>query len=144
MDLRSVIQEELQSNPTLEEMPMEGVSIDKEQQSDGKIIRAPTAKTTTAGENNTAEQSDELDFSKSKEFEILGKLDADWRDYMASRWRPALHLRGCRETQHFFDSLVSETSLQSTSSGRPNSPRSRPRVSQRCATWWAASMTTAF
>ncbi len=28
LDLRSVIQEELQSNPTLEEMPMEGVSLD--------------------------------------------------------------------------------------------------------------------
>src|ERR1051325_6567955 len=29
LDLRSVIQEELQSNPTLEELPMEGVSLDK-------------------------------------------------------------------------------------------------------------------
>ena len=28
LDLRSVIQEELQSNPTLEELPMEGVSLD--------------------------------------------------------------------------------------------------------------------
>ncbi|MFM9030654.1 MAG: RNA polymerase sigma-54 factor, partial [Opitutaceae bacterium] len=30
LDLRSVIQEELQSNPTLEELPMEGVSLDRE------------------------------------------------------------------------------------------------------------------
>src|SRR5215216_2657217 len=29
LDLRSVIQEELQNNPTLEELPMEGVSLDK-------------------------------------------------------------------------------------------------------------------
>src|SRR5512134_3671087 len=29
LDLRSVIQEELQSNPTLEELPMEGESLDK-------------------------------------------------------------------------------------------------------------------
>src|SRR5690349_25064540 len=29
LDLRSVIQEELQSNPTLEELPMEGGSLDK-------------------------------------------------------------------------------------------------------------------
>ena len=28
LDLRSVIQEELQTNPTLEELPMEGVSLD--------------------------------------------------------------------------------------------------------------------
>ena len=29
LDLRSVIQDELQSNPTLEELPMDGESIDK-------------------------------------------------------------------------------------------------------------------
>src|SRR5512134_1721088 len=35
LDLRSVIQEELQSNPTLEELPMEGVSLDKPAESEG-------------------------------------------------------------------------------------------------------------
>ena len=29
LDLRSVIQEELQANPTIEEMPMDGESLDK-------------------------------------------------------------------------------------------------------------------
>jgi RNA polymerase sigma-54 factor len=35
LDLRSVIQEELQSNPTLEELPMEGVSLDNKAPEDG-------------------------------------------------------------------------------------------------------------
>ena len=54
-----------------------------------------------------------MDFSKDREFEILGKLDEDWRDHMA-------HVGGAQpytsedaeRRQHFFDSLVSETSLQ--------------------------------
>src|SRR6187431_835380 len=45
LDLRSVIQEELQSNPTLEELPMEGVSLDKPED-DG------------SGENNGGEHPD--------------------------------------------------------------------------------------
>src|SRR5579885_634646 len=32
LDLRSVIQEELQNNPALEELPMEGVSLDRERE----------------------------------------------------------------------------------------------------------------
>jgi RNA polymerase sigma-54 factor len=113
MDLRSVIQEELQSNPTLEELPMEGVSIDKEQQSEGQDHPGASGETTTAGDNSTADQRDELDFSQSKEFEILGKLDADWRDYMGQAGGAQPYTsEDAEKRQHFFDSLVSETSLQ--------------------------------
>ncbi|HEY9248724.1 MAG TPA: RNA polymerase sigma-54 factor, partial [Rariglobus sp.] len=72
LDLRSVIQEELQSNPTLEELPMDGVSLDQEQQD-------------SASENNEsgegADNREEMDFSK--EYDILTKLDDDWKDYMS-------------------------------------------------------------
>jgi RNA polymerase sigma-54 factor len=113
MDLRSVIQEELQNNPTLEELPMEGVSIDKEQQSNGEENPGANGETTTAGDNSTADQRDELDFSQSKEFEILGKLDADWRDYMGQAGGAQPYTsEDAEKRQHFFDSLVSETSLQ--------------------------------
>ena len=113
MDLRSVIQEELQNNPTLEEQPMEGVSIDKEQQSDGQENPGANGETTTAGDTSSADQRDELDFSKSKEFEILGKLDADWRDYMGQAGGAQPYTsEDAEKRQHFFDSLVSETSLQ--------------------------------
>ena len=102
LDLRSVIQEELQSNPTLEELPMEGDSLDQEQ-------------TEGAAENNEsgegADNREEMDFSK--EYDILTKLDDDWKDYMsqAGGARPYTS-EDAERRQHFFDSLVSETSLQ--------------------------------
>jgi RNA polymerase sigma-54 factor len=106
LDLRSVIQEELQNNPTLEEMPMEGVSLDKEQ----------TDKSNETGENGaseTPEQHEEMDFSNSKEFEILSKLNEDWRDHMAQAGGSQPYTsEDAEKRQHFFDSLVSETSLQ--------------------------------
>lgn len=101
LDLRTVIQEELQGNPTLEELPMEGVSIDRE--------AAPTSE--ESGNEDHRTKSDELDFSK--EFEILTKLDQDWRDHMASAGgnQPQTS-EDAERREHFFDSLVSETSLQ--------------------------------
>lgn len=121
LDLRSVIQEELQSNPTLEELPMEGESLDKpaedhnaENIAEGagdanhnSEANAPTDQ--TIGEPNR----EELDFSKDKEFEILGKLDEDWRDHMASVGGAQPYTaEDAERRQHFFDSLVTETSLQ--------------------------------
>jgi RNA polymerase sigma-54 factor len=121
LDLRSVIQEELQSNPTLEELPMEGVSLDKRDDDHAgengvegagdahhnSEASAPTDQ--TIGEP----KRDELDFSKDKEFEILGKLDEDWRDHMASVGGAQPYTsEDAERRQHFFDSLVSETSLQ--------------------------------
>jgi RNA polymerase sigma-54 factor len=104
LDLRSVIQEELQNNPTLEELPMEGVSLDKEQ----------TDKSNETGENGaseTPEQNEEMDFSK--EFDILSKLNEDWRDHMAQAGGSQPYTsEDAEKRQHFFDSLVSETSLQ--------------------------------
>jgi len=116
LDLRSVIQEELQSNPTLEELPMEGVSLDKpEEGGDGEGSDAGQAVDNNApGEpTQTDAKRDEMDFSKDKEFEILGKLDEDWRDHMASVGGTQPHTsEDAERRQHFFDSLVSETSLQ--------------------------------
>src|SRR5215218_2770218 len=77
LDLRSVIQEELQSNPTLEELPMEGESLDKPAEAEehdadhvsdadanhNSEANAPTDQ--TEGEP----KRDELDFSRDKEFE---------------------------------------------------------------------------
>src|SRR5689334_23743348 len=71
LDLRSVIQEELQSNPTLEELPMEGVSLDKpadESGGDGESGDSSEAGTASESVANTdvGEQEpkrDEMDFS---------------------------------------------------------------------------------
>ncbi|MDB6127859.1 MAG: polymerase, sigma 54 subunit, RpoN [Verrucomicrobia bacterium] len=107
LDLRSVIQEELQTNPTLEEQPMDGESLDK--------ITADAPESDSEG-NSTAPSEDggrheEMDFDK--QFEILGKMDQDWRDHMASAGGAQPHTaEDAEKRQHFFDSLVNETSLQ--------------------------------
>lgn len=106
LDLRNVIQEELQENPTLEELPMEGISLDRAR--DESAAAREGAPDTSGDERSGA---DEMDFSK--EFEILTKLDQDWRDYMSNaggNQTPAPE--DDEKRQHFFDSLVSETSLQ--------------------------------
>ena len=105
MDLRTVIQEELQANPTLEELPLEGVSLDQETEKNDKSLNGDS------GEESSSSKSDEMDFSK--EFEILTKLDEDWRDYMSNAGGNQPHTtEDAERRQHFFDSLVSETSLQ--------------------------------
>jgi len=135
LDLRSVIQEELQANPTLEELPMEGMGAEKdseevgdrdsdgdgdrdgdgERDSDREGERESTTPASEivdgAGEANADGKRDEMDFSK--EFEILGKLDDDWRDYMANAGGAQPYTaEDAERRQHFFDSVVSETSLQ--------------------------------
>ena len=101
LDLRTTIQEELQNNPTLEELPMEGVSLDKpEPDSDGNSEK-----------NESDDRREEMDFSK--DFEILTKIDEDWRDYMSQAGGAQPYSsEDAEKRQHFFDSLVTETSLQ--------------------------------
>jgi len=103
MDLRSEIQEELQSNPTLEELPSDGVSLDQE--------KAENERDNDESTDQNEGSRDELDFSK--EFEILGKLDEDWRDYMnqAGGTQP-FTTEDAEKRQHSMDSLVSVPSLQ--------------------------------
>jgi RNA polymerase sigma-54 factor len=99
LDLRSVIQQELQNNPALEEMPTDDASFEKE--------TAPEA--SEAGDSDGMRE--EMDFSK--EFEILSKLDDDWRDHMAQVGGVQPYTNeDAEKRQHFFDSLVTETSLQ--------------------------------
>jgi RNA polymerase sigma-54 factor len=99
LDLRATIQEELQANPTLEEMPMDDVSLEK---------------SATSGDENSGHNDDpreEMDFSK--DLKMLERIGQDWRDHMSDTG-------GVRQTtseederrQHFYDSLTTETSLQ--------------------------------
>ncbi|HVZ64296.1 MAG TPA: RNA polymerase factor sigma-54 [Lacunisphaera sp.] len=99
LDLRAAIQEELQSNPTLEEQPMDDVSLEKS---------APASEDQSAGEDDPRA---EMDFSK--DFQVLKKIGQDWRDHMSDTGgvRPTTGEEEERR-QHFFDSLTSETSLQ--------------------------------
>lgn len=103
MDLRATIQEELQTNPSLEEMSMETPSLDDHSSEDGD------------GDNGSNDDgnsnSEELEFSEN--FEILNKLDEDWRDYMSQVGGSQTYSsEDAERREHFFNSLVSETSLQ--------------------------------
>ncbi len=104
LDLRSVIQEELQANPTIEELPMEGVSLDQPAPDGADGAAESPAK-------DESERREELDFSK--DFEVLSKLDDDYRDYLAQAGGAQPYTSEAAERrQHLFDSLVGETSLQ--------------------------------
>ncbi|MBS0663449.1 MAG: RNA polymerase factor sigma-54 [Verrucomicrobia bacterium] len=105
LDLRSVIQEELQANPTLEEQPMDGESLDKLNDA------PPDPEGGSAGDPDDSARHEEMDFNK--QFEILGKMDQDWRDHMAhAGGAQPFTSEDAERRQHFFDSLVSEMSLQ--------------------------------
>ena len=99
LDLRAAIQEEMASNPTLEEQPMDDVSLEK------------SATSGDEKEGRTDDVREELDFSK--DFQVLEKIGQDWKDHLSDTG-------GVRQTtseederrQHFFDSLTTETSLQ--------------------------------
>lgn len=103
LDLRSVIQEELEQNPTLEELAP--ANADGEEN-----LSEPEA-----GEGEAFDADDErpeaLDFSK--EFEVLSKLGDDWRDHLAQVGgvTPPTS-EETEKRQHMLDSLVNETSLQ--------------------------------
>lgn len=99
LDLRAAVQEELQSNPTLEELPMDDVSLEKE------------ARNTDDNNTPADDPREEMDFSK--DFQVLEKIGQDWRDHLSDAG-------GVRQTsseederrQHFYDSLTTVTSLQ--------------------------------
>jgi RNA polymerase sigma-54 factor len=102
LDLRAAIQEELQANPTLEELPMEGVSLDRNGSSPDQDSDASTE----------SGRGEAMDFSKDKDLEILGKLNDDWHDHLSDTG--GVRARSPEEDerrQHFLESLTTETSL---------------------------------
>ncbi len=100
LDLRATIQEELQANPTLEEMPMDDVSLEK---------------SATSGDEKSGHDSDdpreEMNFDKDRQ--MLERIGQDWRDHLSDTGgvRPTTSEEDERR-QHFYDSLTTETSLQ--------------------------------
>ena len=85
LELRNLIQQELCSNPTLEEDQMEPTIEDKKQEHD----------------------------EFQEEFDRLAKLDEEWRDYMAqSQSYSGRSAEDEERRQFFFDSLVGMQTLQ--------------------------------
>jgi RNA polymerase sigma-54 factor len=98
LDLRATIQEEMQSNPTLEELPMDDVSLEK-----------TTGPADTDGGPDT-DVREEMNFKE--DFQILERIGQDWRDQMSDTGgvRPTSPEEDERR-QHFLDSLTTEMSL---------------------------------
>ena len=61
LELRTLVRQELEQNPTLEEIPNDIQQVEIEPGS------------------SEVEKKEEMDFDK--EFEVLAKLDDEWRDY---------------------------------------------------------------
>ncbi len=98
LELRALVQEELQQNPLLEELPKDEIQVEVEPGM-GELAK----------EKEPA--SDEADFKE--EFEVLSKLDDEWREYFSQT--TSFRSRSPEQEeqrQHFFDSIVQQKSLQ--------------------------------
>jgi RNA polymerase sigma-54 factor len=98
LELRAVIQEEMETNPTIEDVtdPHE-ISVDAEQ---------PVATT-------VEEDAAPLDFDKDKDIDALAKLDEEWRDYFLQGLENAPHSEDAEERRQFLlDSVKQPVSLQ--------------------------------
>jgi len=103
LELRSLVQEELQQNPLLEEIPKDEPQVEIESR-DGETVRETDEKSTV-----TNEERQEF----KEEFEVLSKLDDEWREYFSQTNTVRSRSPEQEEQrQHFFDSIVQQESLQ--------------------------------
>ena len=94
MELRAMIRAELDRNPTLEELPPDAPPVDIE----------PVA-------NTDIEDHKSMDFRK--EFEILARLDDEWKDYFFQQREYQPHSSESEEKRNFlYDSITQGESLQ--------------------------------
>lgn len=113
LELRSAILEELQANPTLEELPYDDVSIEAE----GDPASTPeSAREGDSPEGEEApapasESSESLDFSE--DFSVLERLGGEWSGYLEEEaGEQPFTTEDAQRRQHFFDSLTREKSFQ--------------------------------
>ena len=96
-DLRTAILAELQRNPLLEELPIEGVSVEAE----SELIQ-----------ENSDSRNDELDFD-SDDFSILERISDDYMEnQMTDTFISGSDLQIQERRDHFLNSLTQEKSLQ--------------------------------
>ena len=100
LELRALVEQELQQNPTLEEKAEKNTEqIEVEQGTD----------------KETPEKEEQLDFEK-EDFEVLARLDQEWREYFSQLRSPAQNYQQIaaeeKRRQFLFDSLTESPSLQ--------------------------------
>jgi RNA polymerase sigma-54 factor len=95
LELRTLVAQELQENPTLEDQPVEAVQLEVE----------------PGGKDDEPEENKELDFKE--EFEVLARLDDEWREYFQQNQSYTSYSRDDEARRQFFlDSLCQTESLQ--------------------------------
>jgi RNA polymerase sigma-54 factor len=117
LELKAMVEQELQQNPVLEELSLPEVSLQEKREREG----APAVDTTDpteppadvrfdpATEKPTTGPVDDF----QAEFERLAQMDQEWRDYFSETNIPLRQSDEEEERrQYMFDSLVSGTSLQ--------------------------------
>jgi RNA polymerase sigma-54 factor len=98
LELNQLVHEELQQNPLLEEVSKDEPRVEVEGPSDGAASETPGAK-------------EDREFKE--EFEVLAKLDEEWREYFSQAGSVRTSSPEQEEQrQHFFDSIVEQESLQ--------------------------------
>lgn len=115
LELRTLIREEMEKNPTLEDGPDSDAP---ESESAAEAAELPEVSETTAtlaaesapsGSGETEPEA--LDFSK--EYDVLARLDDDWRDYLfQDSQNRTFSADDAQRRQHFLDSLPQTESLQ--------------------------------
>jgi RNA polymerase sigma-54 factor len=97
LELRNLVQQEMETNPVLEELPDESPAVERDD-------AAPSA------DNNFKE-----------EFKKLASLDEEWRDYMAQASSSSGRSQEAQEKrQFFFDSIPVQETLQQNLIGQLN------------------------
>ena len=97
-ELCDLVKQELEKNPTLEEVPQETVSLDQPAAANGETQR-----------DGRAETAEEF----RQEFETLKEMDDEWRDYFTQNSRNYARSAEDEERRQFqFDSIVQPESLQ--------------------------------
>ncbi len=93
LELRALIQQEIEQNPTIEQAPTNDPNIEIEQEKEG------------------IDNSKELEFDK--EFETLARLDDEWKDYFFQNIQNRPYTSDDEEKrQYIFDSYTQQESLQ--------------------------------
>lgn len=95
LELRTLVQQEIQQNPTLEEQPPETTQVEVEP---GSSADKP-------------EDPNEIDFKE--QFDVLARLDDEWREYFqqSHSFQPYTQ-EDAAKRQFFFDSITQPESLQ--------------------------------
>ncbi len=115
LELRSAILEELQTNPVLEELPYDDISLEAAEASPA----GPDAQPDAPGDEPEAEPQIEvprdaeetLDFSDA--FAVLDRMGEEWHGYLNEEAGEIPYTsEDARRRQHFFDSLTAPPSFQ--------------------------------